>query len=422
MHVLLVGGGGREHAIAWKLGQSTMVDRISWAPGNGGCEGLADRVPIKAEDVNELVRFATEERVDLVFVGPEVPLADGLSDELARRGTACFGPSRAAARIESSKVFSKEFCVRHGIPTAPFTVWDSAEAAIAYLREYEGPFPLVVKADGLAAGKGVLICGDREEALDAAVTVMVRKAFGSAGDLMLVESFLQGEEASLMVFCDGDAIVPMPPARDFKRVGDGDSGPNTGGMGAYCPSARMTQDQVEEALEVVVRPAVAGMAADGHPYKGVLYAGLMLTDQGPQVLEFNCRFGDPETQVVLPLLDGDLCEIAMACVRGDLPGCAVGWKDDAAATVVLCSEGYPGAYDKGKVISGLETASGTDGVVIFHAGTTIGAEGTVTSGGRVLNVTAVGRTVGEARNSAYAAAGRIHFDGCFSRKDIAGGV
>ncbi len=422
MHVLLVGGGGREHAIAWKLRQSNSVDRLSWAPGNGGAEGLADRVVVKAEDVPGLVRFASQEKVDLVFVGPEVPLAMGLADALSEEGIPCFGPSRAAARIESSKIFSKEFCVRHGIPTAPFTVWDSAPAAVDYLNAYQGPYPLVLKADGLAAGKGVLICQDRREALDAARRIMEIRDFGSAGDRMLIEQFLRGEEASLMVFTDGRQIVPMPPARDFKRAGDGDAGPNTGGMGAYCPSARMTPEQVEEALEVVVRPAVEGMESDGHPYRGVLYAGLMLTGEGPQVLEFNCRFGDPETQVVLPLLDGDLAEIAVACARGGLDECVVNWKGGAAVTVVLCSGGYPGSYEKGKAISGLDRTFNEEDVVVFHAGTDRAGSGVVTAGGRVLDVTAVGRTVEDARRAAYEAAGTIHFEGCFCRADIAGGV
>ena len=418
MRVLLVGSGGREHAMAWMFRRSPSVTRLLWAPGNGAA--ASDEIlAVKADDVARLVHAAEKERVDLVAVGPEGPLADGIWDALNAKGIPCFGPSQAAARLESSKAFCKHFCRDHAIPTSDFTVWNSLPEAKAYLESYTGPYPLVLKADGLAAGKGVLICADRAEALEGAETILGRKAFGAAGDRMVVEAFVAGEEASLMVFCDGETVVPMPPARDHKRVGDGDKGPNTGGMGAFCPSPRMSASQIEEALGKVIRPAVAALSSAGTPYRGVLYAGLMLTVDGPQVLEFNCRLGDPETQVVLPLLDGDLGEIAMGCATGALSECSISWKPAAAVTVVLCSEGYPGTYATGKPIDGLEAASDIPGVVVFQAGTRREGGRLLTAGGRVLDVTAVAATLGEARARAYEAAGRIRFEGKVSRSDIA---
>lgn len=422
MNVLLIGGGGREHALAWKLKRSAKVGRLAWAPGNGGAGEGDEPVPVKAEDVQGILSFARVFRPDLVVVGPEGPLALGLADELAREGIPCFGPTLPAARLESSKVFSKNFCVMHSIPTAPYSVWDSPKGARAFLERYTGTAPLVLKADGLAAGKGVLICKDKEEALEGMERILVRREFGAAGDRMIVEAFLGGEEASLMVFCDGERVVPMPPARDFKRALDGDQGPNTGGMGAYCPAGRMSEAQIGEAIERIVKPTVRGTAAAGHPYKGVLYAGLMLMPEGPQVLEFNVRFGDPETQVVLPRLEGDLAEILLACATGNLEGVKVGWKDEAAVTVVLSSAGYPGSYETGKEIRGLEEASRLEGVAVFHAGTRREAGRVLTSGGRVLNVTALGRTVEEARRRAYEAAALVEFEGKTFRTDVAAGV
>ncbi len=348
MKVLLVGSGGREHALAWKLRQSPRLSRLYWAPGNGGAGSGEEIVPIKAEDVAGLVDFARSHGVALIVAGPEVPLALGLTDAAAEAGIPCFGPSQAAAQLEASKVFSKRFCDRHGIPQAPYTVWTDVEAAKAHLQGYAGPFPLVLKADGLAAGKGVLICQNREEALDGAHRILSLKEFGAAGDTMLVEGFLRGEEASLLVFCDGERAVPMPPARDFKRALDGDEGPNTGGMGAYCPATRMTPELIEGAMATVVLPTLRGMVEEGNPYRGVLYAGLMLTDKGPEVLEFNCRFGDPETQVVLPRLEGDLVEVCLACATGRLYPGLLRWKAETAVTVVMASGGYPGALRDGQ--------------------------------------------------------------------------
>ena len=419
MRVLLVGSGGREHALAWKLRQSPRLGHLYWAPGNGGAGADDEVVPVKAEDVAGLVAFARDHAVALIVAGPEVPLAMGLTDAAAAAGIPCFGPTRAAARLESSKVFSKQFCDRQRIPQAPYTVWTDAKAASDYLRKYSGPFPLVLKADGLAAGKGVLICQNREEALEGAQRILALKEFGAAGDTMVAEAFLPGEEASLLVFCDGERAVPMPPARDFKRASDGDQGPNTGGMGAYCPATLMSEDLIDAAMGSVIRPTLAGMALEGSPFRGVLYAGLMLTGEGPKVLEFNCRFGDPETQVVLPRLDGDLVEICMACAQGRLDAGSVAWKKEAAVTVVLASGGYPGAYQTGKAITGLDEAGALPGVTVFHAGTKRQGGTAVTSGGRVLDVTVTGPTREEARARAYEAVAKIHFDGMHYRKDIA---
>ncbi len=419
MRVLLVGSGGREHALAWKLRQSPRLSHLFWAPGNGGACTDDEVVPVKGEDVAGLVSFARDHAVGLIVAGPEVPLAMGLTDASTAAGIPCFGPTGAAARLESSKVFSKQFCDRHHIPQAPYTVWTDAKAASDYLRRYGGPFPLVLKADGLAAGKGVLICQNREEALEGTHRILGLKEFGAAGDTMLVEAFLSGEEASLLVFCDGERAVPMPPARDFKRALDGDQGPNTGGMGAYCPATRMSEDLIQAAMGSVIWPTLAGMTLEGSPFRGVLYAGLMLTGEGPKVLEFNCRFGDPETQVVLPRLDGDLVEICLACAEGRLEPAMVAWKENAAVTVVLASGGYPGSCETGKAVTGLGEAAALPGVTVFHAGTKRQGGTTVTSGGRVLDVTATGATREEARARAYQAVSTIHFDGMHYRKDIA---
>lgn len=408
--------------MAWALSRSPRVERLVWAPGNGGAEGKIPTAGVSAEDVAGLVTLAAKERVDLVAVGPEVPLALGLADALAREGIACFGPSAEAARLESSKVFAKEFCVRNRIPTGDFRVFGDGKAAREYLESYSGPFPLVLKADGLAAGKGVLICASREEALAGSEEILVRKAFGAAGDRMLVEEHLSGEEASLMVFSDGADFALMPPARDFKRVGDGDTGPNTGGMGAFCPAGSMDKGLLDRSVREVVAPALEAMRREGAPFRGVLYAGLMLTPSGPKVLEFNCRLGDPETQVVLPRLDTDFAEVLWACATGTLSRVPLVWKPEAAVTVVLCSEGYPGSYPKGRPIRGIEEAEAMEGVTVFHAGTRREDGRLLTSGGRVLNVTALGATAAAARERAYAAAARIEFQGMHFRKDIAGSV
>lgn len=422
MRVLLVGSGGREHALARSLARSPRVDDLLWAPGNGGAAETLRTVPVKSEDVEGLARLAGGERVDLVVVGPEVPLALGLADRLGALSIPCFGPDSGAARLEASKVFTKEFCRRWSIPTAAWRVFHRAEEAREYLRAYQGAFPLVFKADGLAAGKGVLLCKDREEAEEAVEAILVRREFGEAGNRLLVEEYLEGEEASLLVFSDGSDYAVMPPARDYKRAQDGDRGPNTGGMGAYCPASVLPEGMMQKALRTIVEPALRGIAAEGHPYRGVLYAGLMVTTSGPKLLEFNCRFGDPETQVVLPRMESDFLEVALACVGGGLSGLEIRWKSDAAVTVVLASSGYPGPYPTGIPIEGIEEAEALLGVQVFHAGTRWEKGRWVTAGGRVLNVTALAPTVEEARQRAYHAAERIHFEGKTYRTDIAGGL
>ena len=420
MRVLVVGSGGREHALAWKLSRSPQVDHLFVAPGNGGTSAIAQNVPIAAEDIPGLVAFAQKELVDLTVVGPEVPLVAGLVNALAEAGLRAFGPTSAAAKLEGSKSFAKRFMVEEGIPTAVGAIFDEVEAARAYLRRQQAP--IVVKASGLAAGKGVFVCTTIEEAEVALHQTMVERVFGEAGDEVLIESCLVGEEASMLAFCDGRTVVPMLPARDYKRVGDGDQGPNTGGMGGYAPSPYLPPAVVGEVTARVLQPAVDGMRRRGTPYVGVLYAGLMLTGQGTRVLEFNCRFGDPETQVLLPLLESDLVDIFLACVEGRLGEMEIRWKHAHAVCLVMASAGYPGAYEKGKEITGMETVQGLDDVVVFQAGTRQEDGRLLTAGGRVLAVTATALSQEEARARAYGTLERIHFDRPHYRRDIAAGA
>jgi phosphoribosylamine--glycine ligase len=420
MRILVVGSGGREHALAWKLAQSPLADQVFIAPGNGGTPAVGENVPIAATDVPALVDFARKEKIGLTVVGPEAPLVAGLVDALVAEGLPAFGPSGAAAQLEGSKVFSKRFMVEEGIPTGVGAIFRDYEAARAYLRQHGAP--VVVKADGLAAGKGVVVCQMLEEAEAALREIMVERVFGAAGEQAIVEDCLMGEEASLLAFCDGQTVVPMIPARDYKRVGDGDTGPNTGGMGGYAPSPHLPPALVEEALARVLRPVADGMRRRGTPYAGVLYAGLMLTAQGMRVLEFNCRFGDPETQELVRLLDGDLVEICLACAEGRLGETQVRWKPAHAACVVMASAGYPGDYEKGKPIGGIVEAEQLPGVVVFHAGTKRDGAQLLTAGGRVLAVTATGPTLADARAQTYTAVERIQFDGAQYRRDIAAAV
>jgi len=413
MNVFVIGSGGREHALAWKLAQSPRVEHVFVAPGNGGTDG-ASRITNAPFNPHSLI---SAPRPDLVVVGPEAPLAEGIVDALQAAGVRCFGPTRAAARLESSKVFAKEFMARHGIPTGRAAIFTAYEPALAYLRRSDGP--VVIKASGLAAGKGVIVPETPAEAEAALRQIMVERQFGAAGDEVLIEERLTGPEVSLLAFCDGRTVAAMPPAQDHKRVFDGDRGPNTGGMGAYAPAPIAPPALVEELVAAVLRPAVAGMAAEGTPYVGVLYAGLMLTPAGPRVLEFNCRFGDPETQAILPLLESDLLDVLEACVEGALDRVTVRWRDAAAATVVAASEGYPGPYPKGREIAGIADAAALPGVIVFHAGTRRTADGRlVTDGGRVLAVTGVGADLRQALDRAYAGIRRIHFEGMHYRRDI----
>ncbi len=418
MRILVVGSGGREHALTWKLHQSPRTSELFVAPGNGGTAAIAENAPIAADDIASLTAFAREKAIDLTFVGPETPLVAGLVDAFQDAGLRAFGPTAEAARIEGSKAFAKTFMIEEGIPTVPATIFRRYEAARAYLKQHTGP--LVVKASGLAAGKGVLICDNRQEAEAALSRIMVERAFGPAGDEVLLEDRLDGEEASLLAFTDGQTVIPMLAARDYKRALDGDQGLNTGGMGGYAPSPHLSPSLIREVQTRVLEPAVAGMRRRGTPYVGVLYAGLMLTDQGTRVLEFNCRFGDPEAQLLLPLLETDLVEIALACLEGQLDRTEVTWQKGYNVGVVLASGGYPIAYEKGKPITGLEDAEAI-GDHVFHAGTRQVSGGILTDGGRVLAVTATGPTVAAARTRAYEAVDAIHFEAMQFRHDIAKG-
>lgn len=417
MKVLVVGGGGREHALTWKMKQSPRVSQIFCWPGNAGIAEYATCIPGSVEDVAGIVKFAEEEQIDLTVIGPELPLMAGLTDQLTDRGFKVFGPSRRAAEIEGSKVFSKQLFQKYGIPTARFGAFDQPEEAKQYIRELNSP--CVVKADGLAAGKGVIMAYNVEEALSAVDLIMEDKAFGSAGNKVVVEEMLIGEEVSLLVFTDGKTVVPMVSAQDHKRIFDGDQGPNTGGMGAYAPAPILTSQLQEQVLKEIVIPTVKAMEAEGRPYKGVLYAGLMITERGPQVLEYNARFGDPETQVILPLLESDLIEVMEAVIEGRLSEIKVDWKQGHSVCVVAAAGGYPGSYEQGKRITGLDKAAAFDNLLVFHAGTALKDGEIVTAGGRVLGITAWGESLQSAIDQAYKGIAQIEFTGIQYRRDIA---
>ena len=415
MRVLVVGSGAREHAMAWKLARSPDVDELFAAPGNPGIAGVATCVPIAADATVELAEFAASLKVDLTVVGPELPLVLGIADEFERRGLRLVGPSRAAAELEGSKVFTKAFCERHGIPTARAqVVHDRKEAAWA--RKEMG-VPLVLKADGLAAGKGVVVCHTPDEVEAAFVRFFDERSFGAAGDRVLVEECLAGDEVTFMALSDGVTVLPLAAARDYKRLGDRDEGPNTGGMGAICP-APVGSELAHEILRSIMLPTVTGMAAEGRPYRGVLYAGVMVTADGPRLLEFNCRFGDPETQAVLPRLDADLLPLLMATTTGELTGVRAAWKREAAVCVSLAASGYPANARRGDVISGVTEALALPGVLIFHAGTALEDGRLVTAGGRVLSVVGRGASMEEAVRVTYDAIERIAFEGMHYRRDI----
>lgn len=416
MQVLVIGGGGREHALAWKAAQSASVDQVYCVPGNPGIAQIATCASIDITDNDALVKFAQEHQIDLTIVGPEVPLANGVVDAFRAQGLAIFGPTQAAAQIEGSKSFAKDLMKKYHIPTAKFEVFTEAEAAKAYIVEQGAP--IVIKADGLAAGKGVVVAMTLDEALEAVDMMMCDNAFGNAGAQVVIEEFLSGEEASILTFCDGTTIVPMISSQDHKRAYDNDEGPNTGGMGTYAPAPVVTADVLARVQKEILEPTVAAMKAEGIPYTGCLYAGLMITEDGPKVIEFNARFGDPETQVVLPLLDSDMVEIMTACVKGNLADLDIKWKDEAAVCVVMAAGGYPQSYHKGDVITGLDKAAEL-GATVFHAGTAIKDGEVVTNGGRVLGVTALGSDIRLAVNNAYQAVKSIQFDNVHYRNDIA---
>ncbi|MCA0432847.1 MAG: phosphoribosylamine--glycine ligase [Proteobacteria bacterium] len=412
MNVLLIGSGGREHALAWALSASPLLTRLYAAPGNPGMAKQAELVTLDVTRHGDIVAFCKEKSIGFVVVGPEAPLVAGLVDDLAAAGIKAFGPSKFAAQLEGSKGFTKDICRDYGIPTAAYERHESLEGARAYLKKVGAP--IVIKADGLAAGKGVTVAMTMAEA-DAALADIFAGRFGGAS--CVIEEFLEGEEASFFVLSDGRNVLPLATAQDHKRVGDGDTGPNTGGMGAYSPAPCMTEALCNEALEKIVKPTVKALADKGHPYKGVLYAGLILTAAGPKLIEYNARFGDPETQVLMPRLRDDLLTLLLATADGTLDKLSVRWRKEAALTVCLCTKGYPGEITKGNPIKGLEQDFGAD-VEVFHAGTTKKDGVLVSSGGRVLNVTALGATVKEAQARAYAAVDRIDFPMGFHRRDI----
>ncbi|WP_080832847.1 phosphoribosylamine--glycine ligase [Cohnella massiliensis] len=414
MRILVIGRGGREHAIVWALRRSEKVKHIFCAPGNAGIGSLAENVDIGELEFDRLVQFALDNAVDLVVVGPDDPLAAGIVDAFEAAKVPVYGPRKNAAEIEGSKIFMKNLLRKYGIPTAKYETFTEYEPALAYLRSQ--PAPIVIKADGLAAGKGVTVCFTAEEAERALRETMVDKSFGAAGDKVVIEEYLEGQEMSILSFVDGETVRPMPAAQDHKPVFDGDKGPNTGGMGTDSPLPHIPQAIIDEAIETIVKPTARAMAAEGRPFRGVLFAGLMITKDGPKTIEFNARFGDPETQVVLPRLNTDLVDIFLASINGRLHDLDISWSDEAAVCVVLASGGYPGSYPKGLPIHGLDDAGDA---LVFHAGTAERDGNIVTAGGRVLGVVGLGKDIADARGKAYEAADKISFEGKFNRTDIA---
>ncbi len=415
MKVLVIGSGGREHALAWALSRSPSVEQVYAIPGNDGMKDVADIVPVKGNE--DIIDFARLMDIGLTVAGPETVLTEGLADEFEKQGLAFFGPSAAAARIEGSKGFAKKLMKKYGIPTAAYEIFTDEEKAVEYLKQ-NNTYPIVIKADGLAAGKGVIIAMNEEQAVETVKDMLEGHSFGSAGSSVVIEEYMEGEEASMLCFCDGTTVVPMISSQDHKRIFEGDRGPNTGGMGAYAPAPVMTDDIRTQVDLRILRPIVAAMKQEGYPFKGCLYAGLMITKNGPKVVEFNCRFGDPETEAVLPLFDGDLAQVMLACAKGTLRKDMVKWKEGACVDVVLASKGYPGSHSSGEVITGLEEAEAT-GCHIFHAGTKkVNGQFTV-NGGRVLNVVAVASTLEEAKEKAYEGVSKIKWRGMQYRHDIA---
>jgi phosphoribosylamine--glycine ligase len=418
MKVLVVGSGGREHALAWKLGQSPHCEKLYCAPGNGGMAQIAEVVPIEETNISLLTRFAEEKKIDLTVVGPEVPLAMGIVDEFKERGLKIYGPTKKAAEIEKSKVFAKEFMQRHRIPTGLFRMADNPDQAIKILNSGEFEFPVVVKADGLAAGKGVSVCANVKRAEDTIVEMMVKKKFGPAGERVVIEEFLKGRELSFMVITDGTRIQPLVTTMDHKAAYDGDKGPNTGGMGAISPSPFVSEKLFTQIMDEIIFPTVTRLLEEGRRFKGTLYAGLMITSDGPKVLEYNCRFGDPETQAQMLRLETDLVEILMSVVEEDLLREEIKWSSKPSGCVVLASGGYPLRYEKGKLIAGLEEMAKIPGLVIFHAGTSCAEGQFYTNGGRVLNVCASEPTLIQTMKKIYEHIPEIYFEGIFYRKDI----
>jgi phosphoribosylamine--glycine ligase len=417
MKVLIVGSGGREHALAWKIAQSPLVTKLYAIPGNAGIAQIAECHPINPEDLNGLCEFVKEERVDLTIVGTEAPLVGGITDLFQKEGLKIFGPSQAAARLEGSKAFAKDQMTKFGIPTADYEVFSNVNEAKHFVIETE--MPVAIKADGLAAGKGVVICHSSQEAVGALTQMMIEGVFGEAGKRVVIEKVLEGEELSVLALTDGEKWIPLASAQDHKRAYDNDRGPNTGGMGAYSPHPQIPDEKVREIVDLAIRPTIQGMAKEGTPYRGVLYAGLMLTKQGPCVLEYNCRFGDPEAQAIFPRMKSDLLPVLAEIASGGLQTETLEWHEKSCLAVVLASGGYPGFYRKGFRIHGLQSVAKMEEVLVFHAGTVLNPNGDfVTAGGRVLSVTALGDTLRSAHDRAYQAAGQIRFEGSFYRRDI----
>ncbi|MDC0205691.1 phosphoribosylamine--glycine ligase [Nitrospinae bacterium] len=416
MRVLVIGSGGREHALVWKIKQSPKVEKIFCAPGNAGTSEFADNIPIAADDIEGLLQFAMKKEIGLTVVGPEQPLVMGIVDRFEVKGLRIFGPSASAAELEGSKSFSKDIMQKYGLPTAEYKIFISAESATKYIQAKN--CPLVVKANGLAAGKGVLLCRSSREALVAVDTIMRQRLFGEAGDQIVVEEFLEGQEISVLAFSDGQTVLLMDSAQDHKAVYDGDIGPNTGGMGAYSPAPVFTELMRQKVRDKIMLPMVRAMQQEGRTYKGILYAGLMLTKTGPQILEFNARFGDPETQPLMVRMETDIIPLFEACIDGTLGQCQVNWKNKSSVCVVMTAEGYPGTYQKGEIISGLQNANSTPEVVVFHAGTKEKDGKVLTNGGRVLGVTATGANTESAIQRAYDAVGKVNWRGVHYRKDI----
>ncbi len=417
MKILLVGSGGREHAIAWKINQSPKLEKLYVAPGNAGTKSLAINLNISDSDIQGLKNFALQEEIELTIVGPETPLALGIVDVFMEAGLPIFGPTASAARLESSKSFAKAVMEKWRIPTASYEVFDDSQKAVTYLEGLD-TFPTVLKADGLAAGKGVYICQDKSEAITALNDLMVDKVFGDAGTTLVVEEFLEGWELSAFAFSDGETISNLVAACDYKRIGEGDTGPNTGGMGAFSPPKLWDENLIAQIEDLVINPVVQAMKTDHEPFVGTIFAGMMITDKGPKVVEFNCRLGDPETQVILPLMKNDILDVFTSCVNGELKRIKVEWGKDASVAVVLASGGYPGGYTTGYLVDGLEAV--TDSVHVFHAGTKINSEGKiVTDGGRVLAVNTLGENISEASEAAYEHIEKINFYDMYYRKDIA---
>jgi phosphoribosylamine--glycine ligase len=420
MNALIIGSGGREHALAWKLSQSPRIDKLFCAPGNPGIGEICELVPVKSDDLAGLLKFARSNKIELTVVGPEAPLTLGIVDLFEKDGMRIFGPTKLAAEIEGSKVFAKQLMKKYKIPTAEFRTFDAAQRYDAERYIDEVPVPIVLKADGLAAGKGAVVCETKDKALDVLHEMMVRKVFGEAGTRVVIEDYMVGEEASLLAVTDGVQFVTLPAAQDHKRILDGDRGRNTGGMGAYAPIPFVTEKLLEKIKRSIIKPTLSGLSKEGRRYRGCLYCGLMFTQTGPKVVEFNCRFGDPETQAILPLLEGDFAELLLAAASGTLHNVKVKQRDATAVCVVIASGGYPDKYDTGKEILGLDGLVGSDDVVIFHAGTTLQQGKVVTSGGRVLGVTAIGP--GDSFEAtiarAYQVVSKITFDGAYYRSDI----